>query len=104
MYRYTLGPTHFKRGSHAWDHDAPYLTSAARRRQDLAEEVAPELARGSLLMYDYRVMHGGGRNLGKGKDGVRRPVAYVMHSRKGLKDTWNFPAESVWDAGEEEGR
>ena len=93
-----LGPTRFKRGSHAWDHDAPYLTRAEERAREAAEEVAPELARGALLVYDYRTMHAGGANE---SDDERRPVAYVMRSRRGLEDTWNFPEESVWD--EEEG-
>ena len=92
-----LGPTRFKRGSHAWDHDAPYLTRAEERAREAAEEVAPELARGALLVYDYRTMHAGGANE---SDDERRPVAYVMRSRRGLEDTWNFPEESVWDEGE----
>ena len=92
-----LGPTRFKRGSHAWNHDAPYLTRAEERAREAAEEVAPELARGALLVYDYRTMHAGGANE---SDDERRPVAYVMRSRRGLEDTWNFPEESVWDEGE----
>lgn len=74
---------------------------AERRRQAAAEEVVPELPRGALLMYDYRVMHRGGRNASAdaGACGVSRPVAYIMRSRRGLEgDTWNFPSESVWDA------
>ena len=92
-----LGPTRFKRGSHAWDHDAPYLTRAEERAREAAEEVAPELARGALLVYDYRSDARGGASE---SDDERRPVAYVMRSRRGLEDTWNFPEESVWDEGE----
>ena len=89
----SMGPTHFRRGSHAWDHDSPYLTREQRRAQEGAEDVVPELRRGSVLMYDYRVFHRGGANL----TGKRRPVAYVMYARDGTEDTWNFPDESVWD-------
>ena len=87
------GPTAFKRGSHAWDHDAAYLDARQRKLREDAEEIAPELARGSLLMYDYAVVHAGGGNGGD----ADRPLAYVMHSRAGVEDTWNFPDESVWD-------
>jgi hypothetical protein len=44
-------------------------------------------------MYDYAVVHAGGGNGGD----ADRPLAYVMHSRAGVEDTWNFPDESVWD-------
>ena len=89
----SMGPTHFRRGSHVWDHDSPYLTREQRRAREGAEDVVPELRRGSVLMYDYRVFHRGGANL----TGKRRPVAYVMYARDGTEDTWNFPDESVWD-------
>ena len=89
----SMGPTRFLRGSHAWDHDSPYLTREQRRAREGAEDVVPELRRGSVLMYDYRVFHRGGANL----TGKRRPMAYVMYARDGTEDTWNFPDESVWD-------
>ena len=38
----SMGPTHFRRGSHAWDHDSPYLTREQRRAQEGAEDVVPE--------------------------------------------------------------
>ena len=94
-----MGPTRFRRGSHAWDHDDPYPDRRARRLAAAAEEVAPPLARGSVLLYDYRVMHAGGANA----SGVPRPLVYVMRSRVGLEDTWNFPDTSIWDE-EERGR
>jgi len=90
----SMGPTHFRRGSHTWDHDSPYLTGDQRRIQERAEDVVPELSRGSVLMYDYRVFHRGGSNLSGDR---MRPVAYVMYARDGTEDTWNFPDESVWD-------
>ena len=90
----SMGPTHFRRGSHTWDHDSPYLTGDQRRAQERAEDVVPELSRGSVLMYDYRVFHRGGSNLSGDR---MRPVAYVMYARDGTEDTWNFPDESVWD-------
>ena len=86
----SLGPTHFRRGSHAWDHDSPYPAAAERRRQAAAEEVAPELSRGALLLYDYRMMHPGGAN----RSEVRRPLAYVMHSRR-----WGGAGPPCFDPG-----
>jgi hypothetical protein len=47
-------------------------------------------------LYDYRVMHRGGANA----TDAQRPVAYVMKSRPGLTDTWNFPRNSIWDEDE----
>jgi hypothetical protein len=50
-------------------------------------------------LYDYRVMHAGGANA----SAAPRPLAYVMRSRAGLEDTWNFPENSIWDDEETEG-
>lgn len=91
-----MGPTRFRKGSHVWDHDDPYPDRRARRRAEAAEEVAPALARGSVLLYDYRVMHAGGANA----SAAPRPLAYVMRASAGLEDTWNFPEKSIWDEEE----
>ena len=88
-----LGPTRFLVGSHAWGHDDPYPTRSERRRMDLAPEVAPPLGMGSVLVYDYRVMHAGGANASE----TCRPVCYVTRSRRGVEDTWNFPETSIWE-------
>jgi predicted nicotinamide N-methyase len=94
-----LGPTSFKLGSHHWDHECQYPDRAAKRLAATAVEVTPELKKGALLLYDYRVMHRGGANA----TDAQRPVAYVMKSRPGLTDTWNFPRNSIWDEDEDEG-
>ena len=57
-----LGPTSFKLGSHHWDHECQYPDRAAKRLAATAVEVTPELKKGALLLYDYRVMHRGGAN------------------------------------------
>ena len=87
------GPTAFKLGSHRWDHSNPYPTRDDLRALEMAPIVTPTLKKGSLLLYDYRVMHCGGAN----RTGEIRPIAYVMRSRRGLEDTWNFPENSIWD-------
>ena len=58
--------------------------------------IRDRLARGSVLLYDYRVMHAGGANA----SAAPRPLAYVMRARAGLEDTWNFPEKSIWDEEE----
>ena len=87
------GPTAFKLGSHRWDHSNPYPTRDDLRALEMAPIVTTTLKKGSLLLYDYRVMHCGGAN----RTGEIRPIAYVMRSRRGLEDTWNFPENSIWD-------
>lgn len=88
------GPTEFIHGSHLWRHDAAYLTTPERKAQAAAPRVQPELMTpGSLLVYDYRVMHRGSAN----DSAKRRPLAYVMYGVDATKDKWNFPDESIWD-------
>jgi len=87
--------TAFIHGSHRWDHDAAYVTSKEARKQAAAPRCLPEMPTpGSLLLYDYRVMHKGGANHSR----KRRPLAYVMYGAKDAADSWNFPHnDSVWD-------
>ena len=88
------GPTEFIHGSHVWCHDAAYVTTPERKAQAAAPRVQPELMTpGSILVYDYRVMHRGGAN----QSAKRRPLAYVMYGLDATKDDWNFPDESIWD-------
>jgi len=88
------GPTEFIHGSHLWRHDAAYVTTPERKAQAAAPRVQPELMTpGSLLVYDYRVMHRGSAN----DSAKRRPLAYVMYGVDATKDNWNFPDESIWD-------
>ena len=86
--------TAFIHGSHLWDHDAAYVTSKEARKQAAAPRCLPEIhTPGSLLLYDYRVMHKGGANNSR----KRRPLAYIMYGAN-KADSWNFPRnDSLWD-------
>ena len=90
----TDGPTEFIHGSHAWDHDAAYVTTTERKSQAAAPRFQPHILKaGSMLVYDYRVMHRGGANESK----TRRALAYVMYCSRETRDSWNFPLNaSVW--------
>jgi len=86
--------TAFIHGSHRWNHEAAYVTTKTKRQQDAAPRSMPELTLGSLLVYDYRVMHRGGAN----NSSKRRPLAYVMFGAENVRDRWNFPPDdSLWD-------
>jgi ectoine hydroxylase-related dioxygenase (phytanoyl-CoA dioxygenase family) len=90
------GPTEFIHGSHEWDHDAAHVTTPERKAHDSAPRTQPELLLpGSVLIYDYRVMHKGGAN-----DSMRRrSLAYVMFCSRSARDSWNFPLDdSIWDS------
>ena len=90
----TDGPTEFIHGSHAWDHDTAYVTTTERKSQAAAPRFQPHILKaGSMLVYDYRVMHRGGANDSK----TRRALAYVMYCSRETRDSWNFPLNaSVW--------
>jgi len=85
------GPTSFKNGSHLWDHDAAYVPSKTMKMQEKALVTTPELLKpGTLLVYDYRVVHAGGANASD----ARRALGYAMFVRDDApSDTWNFPMD-----------
>lgn len=85
------GPTSFKNGSHLWDHDAAYVPSRTMKMQEKALVTTPELLKpGSLLVYDYRVVHAGSANTSD----ARRALGYAMFVRDDApSDTWNFPSD-----------
>jgi predicted nicotinamide N-methyase len=89
------GPTEFIFGSHKFDHDAPYVDTKTRKRQEKAKRIAPELRKGDILLYDYRTLHRGGENK---RCHDRRAISYFLFDTKGGSgDTWNFEDASVWD-------
>jgi len=89
------GPTEFICGSHRFDHDAPYVDTKTRKKQERAKKVSPELLRGDILIYDYRTLHRGGANK---RCHDRRSLAYFLFNVQGAaEDTWNFDNKSIWD-------
>ena len=70
----SAGPTEFWRGTH--------------RKSALAEKkmhVMSSCPAGSLVLYDPRIMHRGGANVGQSP----RPLAYLTFSRVWFRDTVN---------------
>ena len=88
------GPTEFILGSHKFDHDAPYVNTKTRKKQEKAKRIAPELHKGDILLYDYRVLHRGGENK---RCHDRRALSYFLFDTNGTGDKWNFEDASVWD-------
>ena len=56
------GPTDFIIGSHEFVHNAPYVNTKTRKKQEKAKRVCLELKRGDILFYDYRILHRGRKN------------------------------------------
>ena len=87
------GPTEFLPGSHA----PVEFAFAPPPWQDEAElaPVAPCLAVGEIVLFQYRVKHRGRANT----SAVPRPLAYLVYAQHGVADDYNFPAEnSLFDA------
>jgi ectoine hydroxylase-related dioxygenase (phytanoyl-CoA dioxygenase family) len=61
------------------------------KMQEKALVTTPELLKpGTLLVYDYRVVHAGGANASD----ARRALGYAMFVRDDApSDTWNFPMD-----------
>ncbi|CAK0879250.1 unnamed protein product [Prorocentrum cordatum] len=87
------GPTEFRPGSHrsAWDLDSGSDGGCAADSDEERPAVAPEVGRGDLLLFDYRVFHRGLANC----SAEPRPVAYIVYARHGLSDRHNFPDASL---------
>ena len=80
------GPTQFEPGTQ--------LRGGGVRDRDGARAfVAPLLAPGELLLYDYRTSHRGLANTST----APRALAYVVYGLDGARDTHNFPSESIGD-------
>lgn len=60
-----------------------------------APGTAPELPKGSIALFDYRVLHRGLPN----EASEPRPVMYVTYSRPWYRDVDNFPADRLFPAG-----
>lgn len=82
------GPTEFQPGSH----DPVDFAFAPPPWQDEAQvaPVAPCLARGEILLFQYRVKHRGCANA----SAVPRPVGYLVYAQHGAQDDYNFPTDS----------
>lgn len=89
----SCGPTQFYPGSHA--------TWRAEQYVGLAEDechlpnCTPRLDRGSVLAFDYRVIHRGTPNTSS----AGRPILYIVFSRPWFCDALSFPTDAPLLAG-----
>ena len=84
------GPTEIEPGSQAQGHDPSKRLMPADPLAHLPNGIAPELAAGDLLLFQYSVIHRGCAN--NSEEG--RPVLYFTYGAHGLVDTHNFPSDS----------
>ena len=82
------GPTELQPGSHK-PSDFGFVELPEWFRLD-CPPVAPLLARGEALLFDYRLRHRGLANT----SGEPRPLAYMVFACDGRTDDYNFPTDA----------
>lgn len=65
---------------------------AAKARKTLRPPVLPILKKGDMLIFDYRVLHRGKKNLSLHQN---RTVLVMTFSKKWFKDVLNYPRRSI---------
>ena len=96
--------TQFWPGSHASSEAAMATWQRAVDPQTAEEEAesareseAPACRAGGLVLFDFRIIHGGLASIGR-----ERPIAYVICSTGGAVDDSNFPDNRICDATAED--
>jgi hypothetical protein len=80
------GPTQFILESHKWSaQDVNHIDMGA------LPSLSPELSLGSVVIFDYKLMHRGTPNTSVGGPG--RPVLYIVYAQPPHADTANFPED-----------
>ncbi len=87
------GPTQFRPGSVNMTRNLKVEMLKAMVRKTLRPIDGPTLRRGSVLLFDYRVLHRGTKN----SSSTPRPVLVYTFAKPYYKDTLNFPKKSVFD-------
>lgn len=87
------GPTAFRPESHYYTIDLQKKFMLAAIKKKLRPVQTPTLKRGSILLFDYRVLHRGTANL----TDKHRPILVITFGKKWYQDTLNFPSNSVYD-------
>ena len=87
------GPTEFRPESHYYTIDLQKKFMLAAIKRELKPIQTPTLKRGSILLFDYRVLHRGTANLSDD----HRPILVLTFGKKWYKDNLNFPSNSVYD-------
>lgn len=85
------GPTEFRPASHFITRDFARLFLASYVSKRLRSPVIPCLSRGSLLIFDYRILHRGRANNSLDP----RPLIAVTIGKSWFKDVLNFPKRST---------
>mmetsp|Transcript_29168 Transcript_29168/g.49050 ORF Transcript_29168/g.49050 Transcript_29168/m.49050 type:complete len:258 (-) Transcript_29168:762-1535(-) len=87
------GPTEFRPGSHYYTRNLAQSMLLAKIKKTLKPVESPNLSQGSILLFDYRVLHRGLRN----SSSSPRPILVFTFAKPWYKDVLNFPGRSVWD-------
>lgn len=90
----THGPTELRPESQKMTQDLTKSFLIAAARKQLRKPVAPLLQRGSVLIFDYRILHRGKANVSS----ETRPIFVLTFAKAGFKDMLNFPARSIFDS------
>ena len=88
----SCGPTQFFPGSQCHQHANLY-----RRLHPVDDESQPPFCTprpglGSLICFDYRLVHRGSPNV-HALGGPTRPILYIVYAREGFNDEQNFPTD-----------
>ena len=73
------------------------LPTAEEEAESARESEAPACRAGGLVLFDFRIIHGGLASIGR-----ERPIAYVICSTGGAVDDSNFPDNRICDATAED--
>jgi hypothetical protein len=90
---FAMGPTEIRPGTHFHTRNLAPMMLAAACRKTLQRPVAPILATGDVLIFDYRVLHRGLAN----KTMQNRSFLVVTVAKPWFKDILNFPKRSLDD-------
>jgi hypothetical protein len=90
---HAMGPTEIRPGTHYHTRNLAPMMLAAACRKTLRRPVAPILAAGDVLMFDYRVLHRGLAN----KTMQNRSFLVLTVAKPWFKDILNFPKRSLDD-------
>eukprot|EP01038_Epipyxis_sp_PR26KG_P013866 gene13866-18597_t len=87
------GATEIRPGSQVYTRDLTKLYLAAFAKKQVKPSQTPLLKRGSVLMFDYRVLHRGLKN----SSNLPRPILVYTFAKPWFKDMLNFPTRSIFD-------
>jgi hypothetical protein len=90
---FAMGPTEIRPGTHFHTRNLAPMMLAAACRKTLRRPVAPILATGDILIFDYRVLHRGLAN----KTMQNRNFLVLTVAKPWFKDILNFPKRSLED-------